>query len=236
MLAAARRMIEAEYCKLAPELRLGWSFLYSPATTLSPDTRLMLVALNPAGWSPRPPHVSCEEGNAYRIQFWGPGNSHNGLQSQVQQLYASTLGELGDGFTLEHIMDRTLVANLVPFRSRSWKALATDRHALLTFARRLWAPILRVLRPRVVVTLGHLPASHLIDIFVSQGYDIDRTETRQVGWGSTTYAKTQLSRADWDLTLLRLPHLSRYRFFGRPESRLAVRDIASTIATALCER
>ncbi len=48
---------------------LGWRFLYTPARTLAPDTRLAFVALNPDD-KYHDPILSVEEGNAYRVERW----------------------------------------------------------------------------------------------------------------------------------------------------------------------
>jgi hypothetical protein len=68
--------------------RLGWRFLYTPARTLAPDTRLAFVALNPGDGAYHCPILSVEQGDAYRIEIedWWGARQQQGLQTQVRLL------------------------------------------------------------------------------------------------------------------------------------------------------
>ena len=76
---------------------MRWRFLYTPARTLAPGTRLAFVMDNPGGNEYYAPIPSVEDGNAYRVEtFWIPRGGSNPLQIQVQRFYKQLGARLGD--------------------------------------------------------------------------------------------------------------------------------------------
>jgi hypothetical protein len=82
MLSSFAKRIQDAYGRIGHQL--GWRFLASPARTLSPETKLAFVGLNPGGSIYEPPPLSVEDGNAYRVERWGPGGTLNRLQVQMR--------------------------------------------------------------------------------------------------------------------------------------------------------
>ena len=80
--------------------QLGWRFLYSPANTLSENTKLMFSGINPGEAHYGYPVPSVEEGNAYRVERWGSHGQPNGLQVQVRLLYEMLLEMLDQSDTV----------------------------------------------------------------------------------------------------------------------------------------
>jgi hypothetical protein len=224
--------IEAAYDRLGHHL--GWRFLYTPARTLAPDTRLATVGVNPGGDAWEAPSPSVEAGNAYRLETW-PGGSNGGtnpLQTQIRLFYDALAPQLGDR-SPTRLMDDTLAANFCPFRSPSWDALA-NRAESIAFSRELWRSILEVVSPSVVICLGELPARELGTTLLSTGArSVGVPEVRPVGWGSVTYGLAQYESSSGRSLLVRLPHPSRYAIFGRAGSEAAVERLTSVIAAAM---
>ena len=222
--------IELAYERLGH--RLGWRFLYSPARTLAPGTRLAFVGKNPGGGYYEPPVASVEEGNAYRVQAWGEHGGPTGLQVQIRGLY-ERLGDRIGVSSPAQLMDETLAANLCPFRSRSWELL-TNKRSSIDFSRELWSRILDLVTPPVLICLGEIPARHLGAVLEGHGWRPDGgPEVARVGWGTVTYALQRYESSRGRTVVIRLPHLSRFAIVGRAESRPAVDRITEVAAAAM---
>ncbi len=210
--------------------QLGWRFLYSPASTLSENTKLMFSGINPGGAHYGYPVPSVEEGNAYRIERWGSHGQPNGLQAQVRLLYEDLAEKLHQ--PANALMDETLATNFCPFRSPSWDRLQKKRESVM-FSKRLWSSIFEHISPRVIICLTHTPFYHFEDVLRHKGFV--RTDALQepVGWGNVSYSSSRYESGIGNVLMVRLPHLSRYRVFGRPQSQYATDRLTESIAQAL---
>lgn len=167
---------------------LGWRFLYSPMSTLSPSTPLLLVGLNPAG---REHHIcrSVEKGNAYRLEKWGKEESLNALQVQIEHLFeilARKIGQAPDAF-----MDSTLTSNFCPFRSPSWGELH-EKTQSIEFSRKLWSWLLPELSPSAIICLGSDPFTHFREVLLNLGGVEHQHRREKSGWGKVTYEESQI--------------------------------------------
>jgi hypothetical protein len=230
VLAQFKESIEVAYDRLGHQL--GWRFLYSPARTLAPETILAFVALNPGDDKYHEPILSVEEGNAYRVERWWGVRQERGLQTQIRHLYVNLAARSG-GATWEELMDQTLALNFCPFRSPGWPPLVSPEESI-EFSRRMWANVLEIVEPSVIVCLGSDPMRYLDPVLRAHGaVPTGLTEKRPVGWGNVKYAVARYTKAPGEVTMVGLPHLSRFRIFGRPESRHATAEIVDAISAAL---
>jgi hypothetical protein len=200
LLAALRASVE----RARPSLDTGQGvkMLYSDVASLS--NRIWTVGLNPGGGHSEPDQWHREDGahdyrDGYRsreVAKLRPG----GLKLREQ--LALMLAWLGVDW------NETLSLNLVPFRSARWDAMPPSwRKAALAFAANDFWPLLLVhRRPRLVVSFGAEPARTLRRLL---GHG--EPTSYPVAWGAYT--------ADVSATeghaVLRLPHLSTFRIFGR---------------------
>jgi hypothetical protein len=231
-LAEFKESIESAYDRLGHQL--GWRFLFTPARTLAPETRLAFVALNPGDDVYHAPILSVESGNAYRTEienWWGARGQ--GLQTQVRLLYEQ-IALRTDGATWKELMDeQTLALNFCPFRSQGWPPLVSPDGSI-EFSRRMWARVFDVVEPSVIVCLGNDPMRYLDLVLRARGaVPTGPAKKRPVGWGNVTYAVAHYTKSPGEVTMVGLPHLSRFRIFGRPESQHATTDIVETISAAL---
>jgi hypothetical protein len=207
--------IESEYGHL--NHTLGWRFLTSPKSTLQSETENCFITLNPGGdkITHEKDKKSCENGSPYLYESWKsclPGEES--LQKQIQLLFE----DLGWEF------DNVLSGQLVPFRSPSWAELPNQSDSL-KFGIQLWKKILRYVQPKVVVAMGKSDLrTPLIEIL---GYPI-KSENLPVGWGNISAALDFFDNC----TLLSLPHLSRFRIMGRPESQSYTNEILKRVKSA----
>ncbi|MFL6291828.1 MAG: hypothetical protein ACJ759_13115 [Thermoanaerobaculia bacterium] len=227
MFEEAISQIEGAYSDLGHSL--GWRFLYSPISTLSASTRLLLVGLNPAG---REHHIcrSVEKGNAYRLEKWGKEESLNALQVQIGHLFeilARKVGQAPDG-----LMDSTLTSNFCPFRSPSWEELH-EKTKSIEFSRKLWSWLLPELSPSAIICLGSDPFIHFREVLLSLGGVEHQHRRERSEWGNVTYGESHIKLQSRDVLLLRLPHLSTYKIFTRPECAATVESFTDRIAEAM---
>jgi hypothetical protein len=200
--------IDAAYTRLSQ--RLGWRFLMTPQSTLSAGAEVALLTQNPGAMRgneyPRST-PSWEAGSAYVSESWeGRPAGRAALQIQVQQMFA----------WLGLNPDTTLSAFFIPFRSPSLKEL-TAKDESLEFSRSLWRGIFEQVRPRLVVCLGVEVEAAMISLWEEQLWSHEFS----VGWGQQR-AVLHVCRNRF---LLRLPHLSRFKVFGREASMGPLSDI-----------
>jgi hypothetical protein len=228
MFEEAISQIERAYSDLGHSL--GWRFLYSPISTLSASTPFLLVGLNPGG---REHHISenVEEGNAYRLERWGKKNSFNPLQVQIGCLFEVLARKLGQA-SPDAFMDSTLTSNFCPFRSPSWEELHEQTKSI-QFSRELWSRLLPQLSPSAIVCLGSEPFMHFRKVLLSLGGVEHHHQPKRTEWGDVTYTESHIKLQSRDVLMLRLPHLSTYKIFSRPECTAAVESFTDALVQAV---
>jgi hypothetical protein len=232
--------IRTEYKTLG--YKNGWRFLYTSRHTLSPNTKLLLIGLNPGGYDPnnRYPeeYASFESGNAYRDEPWGLLDSTTGnvglndLQKQLSALYEKVAQKINNNITRDYLMDNTLAANFYFYRSHNSEDLENKDRAK-EFSLKLWSLLLQKLNPTVIITYADDAYKGLGTIYKRCGYSLSE-QKKATGWGKTNYCLMNLLLADKSLMLIKLPHLSTYKIFcGRYKYSSAVEDICNNIAERL---
>ena len=219
--------------------QLGWRFLYTPASTLAPGTRLAFVGSNPGGNEDEPEkRGSVPKGNAYRDERWR-GADQSPLQIQVQLFYKELAERLGD-ITADDLMDQTLALNFCPFRSPEWKQLAYPKESI-RFSKCMWSRVFDIVEPSVIVCNGKDVAAELGPVLRARGTAREAAVPYPTGWkrkgGEVTYTVTRYTTTRGvNVTMVGLPHLSRYTIFGRRQSRDATRGIVDAVARAYRDR
>jgi hypothetical protein len=200
------RSIERKYHELGYEL--GWSFLYSPARTLSLKTKIVFIGLNPGGFNYEEPMPSYERGNAYRLQSWGRnGREKNKLQSQISRFYQQIADKIG--VSSECLMDSTLAANFCPFRSGNWASLQNKKEAI-EFSNGLWSELFDNLNPAVILCLRETHR-HIYSLIVEKRFKtISPVEKLETGWGKIKFSLAAFAVEKRKVLLVGLPHLSRF--------------------------
>lgn len=223
------RRIKKQYKEL--DFTLGWRFLYSPTKTLSSDTRLALVGLNPGGTIY---HVaaSVEEGNTYRVETLRSAD----LQRQVKWLFEDIAEKLTKQpiDDVDTLMDKTLTSNFCPFRSPNWNELPNKKLAI-QFSNSLWQDIWSEVRPRVVICMGKEPFKYFKRIFIEQDFRVQPEESVEMNpcWEPQRLTAELLRHESQELLLVYFPHFSRFPIMRRRESEPAVDQITTIIARQL---
>lgn len=232
LLEAEKRIVKA-YGDLRHDQ--GWSFLYTPGKTLSSSARFLFMGLNPAGEGKiDQADLTTEAGNAYHPKVekdWPP--SGKSLQAQVVLFYDMLAEKMG--YDSREMMDSTLAANFCPFRSKSWKDLK-EQKATITFCNDLWSYLIKSTQISTIVCMSSIAHQHMASIIVSAGGKVSDNKgfkPKPVGWGNVSYSATQFLMDGREICLIRLPHLSRYKIFGRDGSSTQVEEISGLVANSL---
>ncbi|MEA3208538.1 MAG: hypothetical protein QOE70_1595 [Chthoniobacter sp.] len=209
MFDEAISLIESEYPRLGHNL--GWRFLYTPKSTLSSKAEVVFFGLNPGGGQDEGVQVSCESGNAYLVEGWDHGRP-NRLQKQVRAFYQL----VADAWrcSRDELMNKSLAANLWPFRSREFLSSEAGSAEANRFIKHLWAPVLAEIRPKVLVTMGGFTTRRIHEILRSR-CDIADEKSERTGWGNVTYGLARAISSNGTTLLIALPHLSRFAIFNR---------------------
>ena len=204
----------------------GWRFLCVSKKVLAAKPPIALLTLNPGGETDplRLEHESCEDGCAYSDEEWGnhrPGE--HPLQKQVQLLFDALAARLTPGECGKSLMQRSLVGYFVPFRSRDEARLNQSQW---NFGREIWAPILTKIRPRLILTIDRTTFRYVSGIIrtVDASFVI---ATPSTGWGAIKACICDTTFEGSPIRLVRLPHLSRFRIFGRDAGREVAESVES---------
>lgn len=217
--------------------QLGWRFLTSPKKTFGAGVDVALISLNPGGGVDiaEHPRASSEAGSAYLVESWDgcpPGRAP--LQIQVRKLFEA-LAATRDSVSGSELMANALSAYFIPFRSPGMATLV-NRKASIAFATDLWAKLLPALNPRVIMTMDTTSTPILSQILTTQLGVSARSTSLPVGWGSYAAELQQFETPDLRKIIVRLPHLSRFKIFGRHESRPYITAIFAEVAKSLDQR
>ena len=185
----------------------GWRLLYSPTHVLR-GADVALIAANPDGSFAPPDHgeFSMVSGSAYVNESWAgfpPGAAP--LQRQVQHLFQELSVSPPD----------VLAGNLIPYRSPKWDELP-DPDAAVTLGGSLWADMIAAARPKLIICLGDVTWRAITRV-ISAG----PVTTAPVGWGVVRGRRAPFEGG----RIIGLPHLSRYRVFGRQQSAAPLRAL-----------
>lgn len=213
MFSTAVDRIEAAYERLDTDL--GWSFLYTPASTLDCPNGTMLVGLNPGGDQHRIV-PSVEEGNAYLVESW-PGDGAS-LQDQVQQFFA-VLHRAGavPGDTAREALSETLTSNYCPFRAPTWNELPQKKD-VKKFSDQFWRWLLPEIEPSLVLCMGRKPYRLFQDILRNEASQVGEEKHWPTGWGDIQFDAQDYRVGRRQTTLAFIPHLSRFKLMSREES------------------
>jgi hypothetical protein len=208
-------VIATEYERLG--YRHGWTFMMTPEARMR-DAAVAFIGLNPGGGGPGDNHEYAQtwdcSGNAYFTEKWGPGATDFGIQAQVKAWHRILcLSE-----------DDTWCAQLVPFRSRDWNALA-HRNEALAFSAGLWRWALDQSPATLLVTMGRKTADALVALL-----DGKHVASMPTGWGAASINV-------WDTPtgkrIVGMPHPSRYKLFNRGDDLSVVAERSFRVAAGL---
>ena len=224
--------IESTYVSLGHTL--GWRFLCVSKHVLQDKPKIALITANPGGKEIPPDHppASCENGCAYVSETWGTAKrGQHKLQKQVQHLFDALAVKTQFKMGGTALMERSLIAYYIPFRSPRLALLPRKKESL-KFARSLWAPLFKQLRPKLVITIDPDAYRYFGELVDSSVTTPNRErEVMPTGWGAYTADVTRYGQGKETTTLVRLPHLSTFQLFSRAECK----PFVDAILTSACK-
>jgi hypothetical protein len=192
---------------LKPEiLKSNGRFLYSPASTLRKGN-IYLLGLNPGGNAKLsrgsvltsikslPNQTYC----AYTDEEWGRVAGEHRLQKRVKWLF----NELGLDIR------KVCASNLIFKRSKNSDKLDVERLAKLCWPAH--EIILHIVQPRLVIAFGRGP----FDCLESLAKNKTETKRFSTGHGNWIHRIFQGEIASLKVTVIGLPHLSRFNIIGK---------------------
>jgi hypothetical protein len=184
----------------------GFRFVYGPLSTLKTG-RIAFLSLNP-GRAPSATNlreISDERGNSYDVERH---TTLSPIADQALQAFAFFGAEPNE----------VLTGVVCPFRTPSWGDLSRSQQTrALAIGHEFWKEPLE--RPDIdLIICCSNDATHAVTDWLGA-----RLETSlPAGWGSV---QVHLYRTPQGVPILALPHLSRFRLFGRPQSEAAIRAL-----------
>ncbi len=195
---------------------LGWRFLSVSKSVLDGPVKIAVITINPAGKSIPVDHPweSCEDGSSYLVERWGDSPAgRSTLQIQVQEMFALLKNSTRFVGEVRDLIEQSLISHFVPFRSPRLAELPRKGESL-AFGRKLWATLLPVSSPDLIICLGREVQRELQKLIPSS---MSATHTGRVsyptGWGEYTAEIDTYSTRDGAVRLLFLPHLSTWTLF-----------------------
>jgi len=214
---------------------LGWRFLCVSKRVLESNPRIALITANPGGkdFPLDHPPASCENGCAYVSETWGTAKrGQHKLQKQVQHLFEALATKTKFKRGGVALMEDSLIAYYIPFRSSRLAALPRKKESL-NFARSLWAPLFNQVRPKLIITIDPSAFRYFGELLqFSIPMHPPQHEAMQTGWGAYTADVSRYGEGPSGTTLVRLPHLSTFQLFARPECA----PFVDAILTSACKR
>lgn len=215
---------------------LGSALSYNSFDSLmSPKYPIAFIGLNPGGKDYVKPTIESENGKCdYYYENWtvkGEGKKTPPdekdlapLQQQIIKLYKRLADILCCDY--KYLMDNSIMANLVPFRSPNWNSLS-NKNESLTFSRELWSSIIASSKVSLVICMSSISFFQIGEILNGKGYNCldTESETKRIGWGSVTYQIKKYMKNDSEILVIRLPHLSRYKIFNSEKCSLVIEYI-----------
>ena len=164
------------------------------------------------------------------VEAWGSNNAGEApLQLQIRRLFDMLAGRRSPRVSGDELLGESLAAYFIPFRSPTLKALGRARESR-AFAHELWQGLFERLDPRLIITIDRITTKALTDILQKKLDAIPVVEEYPVGWGNYTADLISFESASDPLVLLRLPHLSRFRVFGRAASQRQLERLMDQVA------
>ncbi|MBL0649075.1 hypothetical protein [Aeromonas caviae] len=219
--------------------KFEWSLSYNSFNILhTPEYPIAFIGLNPGGDEKTKynPEIESESGkSAYYYENWTRSSLSppeekdlNPLQMQMVKLYARLSDIYGCNYS--DLMDKSIMANFVPFRSKDWNSLP-NKSTALEFSRQLWSEILKHARIKVIICMSVVVFNELNTTLCELGFSLlpEKSEAKRTGWGRTKYQAVTYVKDNKEVLLIRLPHLSRYKMFNSENCRVAIDDIMHMI-------
>jgi hypothetical protein len=222
--------IKIKYAEL--DHNIGYRFLLSPKHTLSPNTKILFLNLNPGGDCIPTGHSaeSSEQGAAHLIEQWGdnlPGK--NPLQIQVQKMFAELHKITNIANSPNQLLNNSLSAYFIPFRSPRYQDLCNKKESL-KFAEHLWTNILKKINPEIIICMDR-ESFKRINVVISNIYGVQPKKfTTPIGWGNYTSDVNKYISSNHQCNCVRLNHLSTFKIFSRDQCKPYIDKIMSKIS------
>jgi len=195
----------------------GWRFLNCPEKNLVSNNGIIIITLNPGVGNgidyKMHSEFSSEAGCSFYYEDW-----QSPVQDQFKKFLKLLFLEIQPNICYRSFINSVLIGYFIPFRSRKFKDLSPNKKKSIDFGIKIWRKIIEANKDsvRLVVCIDNTTLRALKEIFselnIKEEKEIDPLST---GWGKYQANIFHYSYGNKNITLLKLPHLSRFRIFGR---------------------
>jgi len=198
----------------------GVKLLYVPLANVEIGNKIVLLGLNPGGNVKNKKFEIEFNGCAYIDEIWKSNSSPGAspLQVQIRKLFECIAITQGCAENGDNILRNSVGGNLIPFRSPTWKALASKNESLQQ-GKIIWNEILDSVKPKLIIGF-----SGIVKNYLSVRYNC-RMKPIPTGWGNYS---AYYFRKD-KLTVWILPHLSTFKIFSSENCRSFVNYFKSSL-------
>lgn len=182
----------------------GFRFVYGPAPTLEKG-KMAFLSLNPgrapSGTIAR--QVAESRGNSYEME---KSTTRSPLTDQALRCFSFF------GFEPRNVMTGVVC----PFRTPAWSDLSSSqRRRALALGQEFWAAPLNRQDLDLIICCSN-EAARCVTTWTKAKLEAEAS----AGWGEIKISRYRTQRG---VPILALPHLSRFKLFGRPASESAIR-------------
>lgn len=204
----------------------SWRFLNCAKKNLRRNNGILIITLNP-GWRANIDYgnqhkFSSELGCSFLVeQFKSP------IREQFIKFLTKLHTEVHSEKSFDEFVNEILLGNFIPIRSGSFKKL-TNKKESINLGKELWNQIIKknIDSLKLLVVIDKVTMRVVLEIFSAIGLkEIEPPFTLPTGWTGYNAEIIRFKFSEKVITLLRLPHLSHFRIFGRSVAENEINEI-----------
>lgn len=173
------------------EKSYGFHFTYSPEKSWRPDTKVLLLTINPQSKdvrtnqdTPFVPETPWPKDN----DFFRPNNKFdikNRILTILAEIASHKLGQkVGaacENETLKNFVnDNVVLASYVPFRTRSTGKDSLTQEMMDFAQEKYWSKILNIWHPELIIATGNIPFDNLIGFYQRMQWSVPKPIRKEI--------------------------------------------------------
>jgi hypothetical protein len=215
--------IERKYIEL--NYQEGWRFLNCYKKNLESNNGIFIITLNPGARKgldySKQPVFSSEVGCSFLHEEW---------KSKTQPQFILFLGLLYKAISpysnFNDFINSILIGYYIPFRSNNFKGLKNQKESI-EFGKACWRKIIEknIDKMRLLICIDNITSKSIKQIFKEMDLKEKENIKLETGWGKISTNIYRYKSSNKIITLVKFPHLGRFKIFGRKGFELLINKI-----------